>query len=304
MLSNTISILYLKCSSLNTTRPLHSKWIYESSRARATRTRCQLNTNWVSQGKAGSSRTLFKGGLGNYLKQSSMKLTKREQRPLSLCLSLYAYLCLSLWCCAQLPASWKKGKRKALSLSQHALSRSLPAAGTRLDYSSHVFLASPRPAAATSAAGSAGAGASNRLLHEDVRSLGYRSLLDSSGSVSSFGFVVPAVRFQRRLAGNFGLATDSVGVPVSGCAVSCLFLLCTEPSSAKSGVESPSLYARARARVCVCVCASDSTSDCDCDCEGNGDCDCHCDCHCDCVRVCVWVYMLACVCVCEFVVCR
>lgn len=116
------------------------------------------------------------------------------------------------------------------------------------------FLASPRPAAATSAAASAGAGASNRLLHEDVRSLGYRSLLGSSGSVSSFGFVVPAVRFQRRLAGNFGLATDSVGVPVSGCAVSCLFLLCTEPSSAKSGVESPSLYARARARVCVCVC--------------------------------------------------
>lgn len=200
--------------------------------------------------------------------------------------------------CAQLPASWKKGKRKALSLSQHALSRPLPAAGTRLDYSSHVFLASPRPAA------SAGAGASNRLLHEDVRSLGYRSLLGSSGSVSSFGFVVPAVRFQRRLAGNFGLATDSVGVPVSGCAVSCLFLLCTEPSSAKSGVESPSLYARARARVCVCVCASDSTSDCDCDCEGNGDCDCHCDCHCDCVRVCVWVCIqLACVCVCVRVCC-
>lgn len=141
-----------------------------------------------------------------------------------------------------------------MSLSQHALSRSLPAAGTRLDYSSHVFLASPRPAAATSAAASAGAGASNRLLHEDVRSFVHRSLLGSSGSVSSFGFVVPAVRFQRRLAGNFGLATDSVGVPVSGCAVSCLFLLCTEPSSAKSGVESPSLYARARARVCVCVC--------------------------------------------------
>lgn len=209
--------------------------------------------------------------------------------------------------CAQLPASWKKGKRKALSLSQHALSRPLPAAGTRLDYSSHVFLASPRPAAATSAAASAGAGASNRLLHEDVRSFVHRSLLGSSGYGSSFGFVVPAVRFQRRLAGNFGLATDSVGVPVSGCAVSCLFLLCTEPSSAKSGVESPSLYARARARVCVCVCVPvtapvTATATAKATATATATATAIATvyvCVCECV-----FSLLACVCVCEFVVCR